>query len=143
MSTQKQIEANRLNALKSPGHRTAEGKAISSKNSFKHGLCVDDATLYQDPETRKLIESLSREKARTLNRLRRAQDRFDALLKARQPQPQPAPQPEKPPLQNEPNFDLTPVVSTGQPTPNRDRAVLPSGPGQQNAPTAPGRKEPS
>src|SRR6266699_2627213 len=38
MSTLKQIAANRTNAAKSAGPRTAEGKATSSANSFKTGL---------------------------------------------------------------------------------------------------------
>ena len=36
--SEKQLEANRLNALKSTGPRTSEGLAISSKNALKHGL---------------------------------------------------------------------------------------------------------
>src|SRR5579872_6456329 len=38
MSTQKQIEANRLNAQKSTGPRTEEGKRASSLNALKSGL---------------------------------------------------------------------------------------------------------
>ncbi|HWF08769.1 MAG TPA: hypothetical protein VG297_09910 [Bryobacteraceae bacterium] len=38
MSTEKQIAANRLNALKSTGPRTPEGKAISSRNAVRHDL---------------------------------------------------------------------------------------------------------
>jgi hypothetical protein len=38
MSTQAQVEANRKNALKSTGPRTAEGKEASSQNATKHGL---------------------------------------------------------------------------------------------------------
>jgi hypothetical protein len=38
MATPAQITANRLNAQKSTGPRTDEGKDISRMNSFKHGL---------------------------------------------------------------------------------------------------------
>lgn len=38
MATQAQILANRLNAQKSTGPRTTEGKTAASQNSVKHGL---------------------------------------------------------------------------------------------------------
>jgi hypothetical protein len=38
MATEKQIAANRANAQHCTGPKTEEGKANSSKNSFKHGL---------------------------------------------------------------------------------------------------------
>jgi hypothetical protein len=41
MSTESQILANRLNAQKSTGPRTAEGKAVASQNSVKHGLFAE------------------------------------------------------------------------------------------------------
>ena len=38
MSTIKQIEANRANALRSTGPRTEAGKAASSGNALRHGF---------------------------------------------------------------------------------------------------------
>jgi len=38
MISERQLEANRANALKSTGPRTAEGKALASANALKHGL---------------------------------------------------------------------------------------------------------
>ena len=45
MATEKQIEANQANALKSTGPRTAEGKAKSRRNALKHGLTSDNDVL--------------------------------------------------------------------------------------------------
>jgi len=41
MSTEAQLIANRLNAQKSTGPRTPEGKAFASQNSVKHGLLAE------------------------------------------------------------------------------------------------------
>ena len=45
MISEKQQRANRENAKKSTGPRTAEGKARSSKNGIKHGLLARDAVM--------------------------------------------------------------------------------------------------
>ena len=45
MSTQKQIDANRRNARKSTGPRTAEGKAASRLNALKSGLYANSPVI--------------------------------------------------------------------------------------------------
>jgi hypothetical protein len=51
MPTQRQIEANRLNAQKSTGPRTAEGKRASSQNALKSGLHAESQfVLGESPE---------------------------------------------------------------------------------------------
>jgi len=51
MATDKQIEANRLNALKSTGPRTPEGKSITRLNAFKHGIFAEAHTLIGEDNT--------------------------------------------------------------------------------------------
>ena len=60
MASQRQIEANRLNAQASTGPRTAEGKAQSSRNALTHGLTARTVLLAgEDPEEyRRLRESM-------------------------------------------------------------------------------------
>lgn len=45
MSTEKQITANRLNAQKSTGPRTEEGRAAVRLNAVRHGLCAETIVL--------------------------------------------------------------------------------------------------
>jgi len=45
MTTAKQAAANRRNARKSTGPKTAKGKAISSRNSIKHGLLSEELVI--------------------------------------------------------------------------------------------------
>jgi hypothetical protein len=51
MATPEQIEANRLNAQKSTGPRTPEGKAKSRRNALQHGLTAKTCMLAdEDPD---------------------------------------------------------------------------------------------
>ena len=47
MATEKQIAANRANAKRSTGPKTAAGRAKSSRNAYRHGLSGDVAL--EDP----------------------------------------------------------------------------------------------
>jgi hypothetical protein len=51
MTTAKQVDANRRNALGSTGPRTAEGKAVSKLNGMRHGLLAQSVLLPdEDPD---------------------------------------------------------------------------------------------
>jgi hypothetical protein len=50
MTSQKQIEANRRNALKSTGPKTGDGKAKSRMNALRHGLTAGQAVLPHEDE---------------------------------------------------------------------------------------------
>jgi len=52
MATERQIEANRLNAQKSSGPRTPEGKANVSMNSLRHGMRARAVVLSTENEGR-------------------------------------------------------------------------------------------
>ena len=58
MSSAKQIEANRRNAQKSKGPRTAAGKARASRNSRKHALSTIS---HNNPLFAQRIEAIARE----------------------------------------------------------------------------------
>jgi hypothetical protein len=50
MATDAQVAANRINAQKSTGPRTAEGKAVVAQNALKHGLLAREAVIRgEDP----------------------------------------------------------------------------------------------
>jgi hypothetical protein len=51
MATDKQIEANRLNALKSTGPRTPEGKTAVCRNAFKHGIFAEAPIIIGEDHT--------------------------------------------------------------------------------------------
>lgn len=50
MATTKQVEANRQNAKRSTGPKTAAGKAAVSGNALKHGLLTEAALLAGEDE---------------------------------------------------------------------------------------------
>ncbi|MEN7974160.1 MAG: hypothetical protein ABFR47_10050, partial [Verrucomicrobiota bacterium] len=52
MASEAQINANRLNAEKSTGPRTAEGKAAISKNAVKHGLFAAETVINGEDQAR-------------------------------------------------------------------------------------------
>lgn len=45
MATKAQIKANRLNAKRSTGPKSVEGKKVSSQNAIRHGLCSRQVVL--------------------------------------------------------------------------------------------------
>jgi hypothetical protein len=50
MSTEAKVLANRLNALKSTGPRTIEGKTAVSQNAVKHGLLAEQDVITSESE---------------------------------------------------------------------------------------------
>ena len=56
MASEKQISANRANALKSRGPRSAGGKARSSRNATRHGLA---ANIWKQASAVRSIEQLT------------------------------------------------------------------------------------
>ncbi len=98
MATEAQIEANRANAQKSTGPRTAEGKTVVAQNAVKHGLRAQTAVLLGESGEEyagfhaALLEELDPEGVRETElagrivdltwRLRRAGRYQDAVLEA-------------------------------------------------------------
>src|SRR5262245_50409548 len=98
MSTLKQIEANRLNALKSTGPKTPEGKRHSRCNAIRHGLTAEtvivgfedaddygafEATVIADYDAQSAVErELVLRLASVLWRLRRATGIETSLLES-------------------------------------------------------------
>ena len=60
MTSEKKIEANRRNALKSTGPRTKKGKALASRNALTHALYAGRQVLpgESEKEYRALLASL-------------------------------------------------------------------------------------
>jgi len=64
MATEKQIEANKKNALVSTGPRTPEGKALISRNAVRHGIFTRDLIIpagdgkEDEQEYRELLDGL-------------------------------------------------------------------------------------
>jgi hypothetical protein len=64
MATERQIAANRANAKKSTGPKTAAGKQRSSRNAFRHGL---SGPLPDDPVTLAMIDDIASAVAREVD----------------------------------------------------------------------------
>jgi hypothetical protein len=56
MASEKQIAANRMNAMKSSGPRSVAGKVRASRNAIRHGLA---ANIWKDPSAAFAIETLT------------------------------------------------------------------------------------
>jgi len=56
MATEKQIAANRANAKRSTGPKTAAGKLKSSRNAYRHGL---SGPLLSDPATSAKVDRIA------------------------------------------------------------------------------------
>ena len=48
MASDKQLEANKANALKSTGPKTAQGKATARRNALKHGMTCEKENLFSN-----------------------------------------------------------------------------------------------
>ena len=48
MASPAQITANRRNAAKSTGPRTADGKAVTARNALRHGLTAEQVVLFDE-----------------------------------------------------------------------------------------------
>src|SRR5689334_8056533 len=58
MTSYRQFEANRRNALKSPGPKTEAGKEVSRRNAVRHGLTADTVIgALEDAEDYKAFEA--------------------------------------------------------------------------------------
>ena len=64
MTTDRQIAANRANALRSTGPKTAAGRARSSRNALRHGLSLPvEMDAAEEVRHRALVAALAGEKA--------------------------------------------------------------------------------
>jgi hypothetical protein len=79
MATEKQIAANRANAKKSTGPKTAAGRLKSSRNAFRHGLSLP---LWLDVETSAKADAI----ARTLTRNQTDEQQLAAATEVAQAQ---------------------------------------------------------
>lgn len=88
MTTPAQRRANRRNAIKSTGPKTADGKLISARNATRHGLSTPINLNLLDPVTREAVaivreegfdEAAAQEIVLALSEHRRVMDAYAAL----------------------------------------------------------------
>ena len=129
MTSLRQIEANRRNALRSTGPKTDDGKQHASRNAVRHGLTAETViTPLEDPEDYKAFEqavtadyeaetAVERELvlrlASLLWRLRRATSIETGLLQIQEELPEPSRAAQTQPFQDR---GVTTLFRPGQPT---------------------------
>jgi hypothetical protein len=65
MTSLKQIETNRRNALKSTGPTSANGKHVSRRNALRHGLAAETVLEpVENPDEYRIFEAASISKAK-------------------------------------------------------------------------------
>ena len=83
MATEKQIRANRENAKKSTGPRTAAGRARSSRNALRHGLSLpvtlDAETSAKSDRIRQILVAEEDDEAKRMAALEFTQAQLDLL----------------------------------------------------------------
>jgi hypothetical protein len=89
MATQAQIDANRINAQKSTGPRTPEGKAKSRRNGLQHGLTAKTCMLAEeDPdglldllaEIREKFDPQDTDEDFLIERMAKARFKYDRIM---------------------------------------------------------------
>jgi hypothetical protein len=109
MATDRQIAANRLNAQKSTGPKTPEGRATVRLNSLTHGLTAK--TLVLPGESEEDFEELERLRTQRPEPQEPQEQEAEIGSAFHSIPPEPEPEPFQPPLPNEPSINGPHVIN--------------------------------